>query len=771
MTNLKKMLAESIIHTRGFYDRYTPLFFDLLYSEDCESINSILKLPGLKVFDTIHGQLKELIKTKNPTETFTQRMLEDEIEKHLAGIPELEYGTWVYYSWSNKLVHILPENEFVKLRTNRNKYKITDIEQEILSAKKIGVIGLSVGQSVSLTLAMERTFGELRIADFDELEITNLNRLRSGIHNMGIRKTILVAREISEIDPYLKVTCFHEGVNDNNLEQFLLENGKLDMLIDECDSVDVKINCRIAARRHGIPVIMEASDRGTVDIERYDLNSEYPILHGNIDHLDLSKAGNLTTNEEKLPFILPIIGIDTMSPRLKASSIEVGQTISGWPQLASAVMMGGGITADVCRRILLNQLHVSGRFFIDIEELITDPVANKETEVDIEPAEPLTAERMQAYADQVLVSDVLSYILDTSIVKILINAARIAPSAGNNQPWKWFYDNGRLFLFHSRERTNASGDIHNIGTYLSLGAAIENLSLRATQMGLICIVEPFPMVGGVGDELVAVIRFRIAEKEEKDELVHFLEARCTNRNSGNKMQISEMQISEINDAVEQFANIGFRLEDSREKIDQLAAIIGKTEKLRIFIEQGHKEFFETEIRWTAESAEKTKDGIDLRTVDLSLKDITGLRLMKDLRAAKLLSEWGAGKAIEKLSADGVSSASGIGVLTVPVLSKEFSFNAGRAMERVWLAATKAGLTVQPFFAPIHHFALIRNHMEHTLPSAISAQFKVLYDEFASVVALKSEEPIFIFRFCYAEDVKVRTFRLDTEDIFFIGNNS
>jgi tRNA A37 threonylcarbamoyladenosine dehydratase len=62
-------------------------------------------------------------------------------------------------------------------------------------------MGLSVGQSVSLALAMERSFGELRIADFDELDLSNINRIRTGVYNLKIQKTVIVAREIAEIDP------------------------------------------------------------------------------------------------------------------------------------------------------------------------------------------------------------------------------------------------------------------------------------------------------------------------------------------------------------------------------------------------------------------------------------------------------------------------------------------------------------------------------------------------------------------------------------------
>src|SRR5690606_3975260 len=141
------------------------------------------------------------------------------------------------------------------------RYKISPEEYNILATKKIGVIGLSVGQSVATTMALERTCGELRIADYDILELSNLNRIRTGVHNLGLLKTINVAREIAEFDPFLKVTCFHEGINENNISEFLLEGGKLDILIDECDGLDIKILCRQKAKELTIPVVMEASDR------------------------------------------------------------------------------------------------------------------------------------------------------------------------------------------------------------------------------------------------------------------------------------------------------------------------------------------------------------------------------------------------------------------------------------------------------------------------------------------------------------------------------
>ena len=361
---------------------YKVSFYRLQNANDRSKLQDLVTNNGnIQVLDEIECQLTELIKALNPTEKLDQKQSEDLIASHLNGVSREDYGVWVYYSWSNTLVHILDEQEFIFVRTVRNRYKITAEEQNTLSQKKIGIIGLSVGQSSALTMAQERVAGEFKLADFDRLELTNLNRLRSGIQNIGTHKTVLVAREIAEIDPFIKVTCYNEGITEQNIEAFLLDNGKLDFLIEECDSIDIKILSRIKAKENAIPVIMEGSDRGTIDIERFDLEPDRPILHGWIEHLDYKKLGGEMTNEEKLPYIYAIAGMETLSKRLKDSMKEIGISITGWPQLSSAVALGGALSTDTLRRCLLKEYNASGRYFIDFDKIITEKDCDKYTRV------------------------------------------------------------------------------------------------------------------------------------------------------------------------------------------------------------------------------------------------------------------------------------------------------------------------------------------------------------------------------------------------------
>ena len=352
-----------------------PLFFKLEEDSDRETLHQLIKNnPQIVIIDEIQSQLEELIKLRHPQEKLSKEGLTEKIKTHLRKTNLDNYGVWVYYPWRNVLVHLLDKKEFVEVRTNRNQYKITPEEEEVLATKKIGIIGLSVGKAIALTIAMERICGEIVLADFDVIELSNLNRIQTGVHHFNTKKTVVVAREIAEIDPYLKVTCYHDGLTEANINDFFTKDKKLDICIEVCDGLEIKILTRQKAKALGIPVVMNSSDRGTTDIERFDLDANLPILHGLIEHLDLSKLKEAKTTKEKAIYLLPMLGVDTLSKRLQASMPEIEKTITTWPQLASGVIFGGGICTDVCRRILLNQFSKSGRYFVDIEDQINNDI-------------------------------------------------------------------------------------------------------------------------------------------------------------------------------------------------------------------------------------------------------------------------------------------------------------------------------------------------------------------------------------------------------------
>ncbi len=351
-------------------NHYKPEILDLANSVDAERFNKLVTLHNILVLDTIEVQLSEWIRLSRPSENFTSAQLQDLVVATFKGKPSNEYGNWVYYPWLKTAVHLLPEDEFIEVRTNRNKLKITREEQGLLSKKTIGIIGMSVGQAVAITCAMERIAGEIRIADFDSIELSNLNRIRAGVHQIGYNKAMLAARSIAEMDPYIKVKVVPEGINSSNLDGFLIDNdGKLDALIEVCDSLDIKLKSRLKARVMQIPVIMDTNDRGMIDIERFDLEPRRQLFHGIVPEDELILALN-QPQEQRLQTLMKLVSYEHTSEALKKSMLQIGKEIITWPQLASAVHLGAGTACEVLRKILLGNKVPSGRYYIDIDDII-----------------------------------------------------------------------------------------------------------------------------------------------------------------------------------------------------------------------------------------------------------------------------------------------------------------------------------------------------------------------------------------------------------------
>ncbi len=345
------------------------VFYRLANNTDRAAFEMLMTTnPSISKYDQLISQLRDLVKLENPSSVLTDLEYSDLINAKLDGRSADEFGVWVYYPWKNAVVHLLDEIDFVKVRTIRNVYKIAPEQIDILSKKKIGVVGLSVGQAAVMSLVMERLCGEIRIADFDTLELSNLNRIRTGVLNLGLKKTEIVKREIAEIDPFIKVVVFDEGIHKENIDAFLSDGGNLDLLVEECDSADVKMMIRLECREKGIPVVMETSDRGLLDIERYDLDKNYPILHGLVEERFLKNKP--LSKEEKMELLFQCFDASKASEGMTRSIGELGKTITTWPQLASDVILGGAVVAMTARMIFLTNNIKSSRVYVDVPSII-----------------------------------------------------------------------------------------------------------------------------------------------------------------------------------------------------------------------------------------------------------------------------------------------------------------------------------------------------------------------------------------------------------------
>lgn len=331
--------------------KYKPVILSAAKAQDFREQNNIKEL--IDIYDL---QTRELSKINNPS----NQGLEDKPEE-----------IFVYYPWTDQLVRCVGEQELFILRTNRNKNLITAEEQTKLAAATVGVAGMSVGSGIALSLIYSGISKKIKIADNDLLETANLNRLRESLANVGKPKVHLAAQHIYELDPFSDVELFEEGVNEANIERFF-SHPKLDFAIDEIDDFKMKVQLRLQAKKHAVPLVMFTSlgDNILIDVERFDLDQTMPIFHGILK--DVSEeilANSDITPQDIQRYSVQLVGQQYIPTRALASVAEMGKTLVGRPQLYSTIAVDGGLAAYVVRQIILNSKPLSGRYFVKFSDL------------------------------------------------------------------------------------------------------------------------------------------------------------------------------------------------------------------------------------------------------------------------------------------------------------------------------------------------------------------------------------------------------------------
>jgi molybdopterin/thiamine biosynthesis adenylyltransferase len=335
------------------------------------------KLKVTKVIDTYRLQLEDLFLIRNPRFRFNKNYQKDFakfVKEHTKELPLEKCGNWVYFPWNGFLVHYLEDSLHQELRIARNKNFITSEEQEKLYNATIGIAGLSVGSNIAIALSLMGACRKIKLADPDVIAPSNLNRIITDFTNIGINKAVAIARYIYQLNPYAEIEIFEEGINKKNIKEFLKD---LDILIEELDDIEIKVEIRKLARRKKIPVIM-ATDNGDnviIDIERFDIKPNLPLFHGNIKNIDYK---NINKNMPKLyKAMSKIIGLQFVPSRIMQSIFEVGKTIYSWPQLITAAMLSGAVVAYVVKKIILNEKIKSGKLEVNLNKIF-DRDYNKE---------------------------------------------------------------------------------------------------------------------------------------------------------------------------------------------------------------------------------------------------------------------------------------------------------------------------------------------------------------------------------------------------------
>jgi nitroreductase len=738
--------------------RFRPQLFDLGRDDDRRALDALIEARAVSaVADTLGEQLGELLHGRQLGKKRSQAEIDELVRVYLAGRPLSAYGAWAFYPWSGRLVHVLPEREYRELRHCRNLYKIDPAEQERLGTKTIGVVGLSVGQASAVTLAQEGVGRSFRLADFDALSLSNMNRLRAPVASIGLLKVVIAAREMFEIDPYLTIDIWPEGLNEGNVDAFLTGGGAMDLLVEECDDLFIKLFVRERARAHKIPTVMDTNERGMLDVERFDLEPERPVLHGLLSGVLAKDVKGLPTRE-KVPYVMRILGQDRYSPRFVPSLMEIDETIGSWPQLASGVALGAALVTDAARRILLGQFQGSGRYFVDLDELVREGA-----DVPIAPPGPFD-DPVSPLARETPTLDLPARRpeLSRDDIRRLVALGTAAPSGGNIQPWRFVARGSTVRCLVDESQPETLLDFERGATLLAIGAAVENMELGARAAGLECRVRPFP--DAASPSTVCELSFSVpAIAPEVPPLAAYISQRVTNRRLGPRVPLAPAHGQALCAAAE---SAGGRLQllTTAGALDEIAGVLGATDRLRFLSKRLHSEMI-SELRWTAEEVEQTRDGVDLATLELTRADLAGIRLARQWSSIVFLRHIGGGRSLERAAKNTVAASSAIGLLTTPGTGPTSYFQGGRALERVWLTASALGLAMQPMTVVLYLWTRLARGARGEMSDAEVTVLEAQRERFLRLFDLPADTAeIMLFRLAHADAPSARSLRKPVDDV-------
>ncbi len=352
-----------------------------------------------------------------------------------------------------------------------------------------------------------------------------------------------------------------------------------------------------------------------------------------------------------------------------------------------------------------------------------------------------------------------------SIIK-LIEAGIQAPSADNGQPWKFklLQDGFELWLDHNN--MGLFFDVHQIATRISCGALIENVVAMANASGLSTHINTVnePVNANKDISKFAHLSFTpTANKNNVNDVIAAIYNRHSNRNLFQfNRKIPEPLMAELTDLVQSTKNYRLQGYTASENKKAIIKIITATDTIRFIHEQIHHDFYKV-LRF-GDNAQRTRDGLAAATLGIESLLIPLLKRLRPWSVTRLLNHIGLHH-IMAFRGTWLPMKSASNIVSITHCGSADYVESGRIMQRFWLQANKAGLSVQalgalPLFLARLHLAQGEGFTQTQLDtiSKLEEDFVKITPKFSK----ESDQIVMLFRLGYGNKVATRSYRRTIE---------
>lgn len=346
--------------------------------------------------------------------------------------------------------------------------------------------------------------------------------------------------------------------------------------------------------------------------------------------------------------------------------------------------------------------------------------------------------------------------LEKEVVDAIIDKLINTPSGDNSQHWRYKWTGYQLHIIHDLNRARHPLNDGHYSSLLSLGCLIEALYICTSDFGIEPQIDY--ELSDFNNKALAKVSFT-EKKRSINILSKWIEKRETNRNIFDPDPLPKNYLDDIQS---EFSKLGIRVESIEKPSKAFYDYLVKSE---LYVWVNRLVFLNTTkwIRYNKKEEEKTRDGFNLKNINLNKVDALFIKLFIRFPLVqkilyKLVVQFKAKADAQKTIENTANFISFSSKISSPLSI----VNAGRAGYKTWLKLNSDSYGVQPMTAPGQLPFVLKNRGQLIGSNSAYRDFftlgeSILKNEFN----LKSEEVFWMLRTGKANTLKedARTLRI------------
>jgi len=667
---------------------------------------------------------------------------------------------------------------------SRNIGWFTREELQRLRRKRVAIAGLGgVGGAHLATLAR---LGVQRfiVAEFDNFELVNFNRqVGADLDTIGQPKISVMTDAVRRINPLAEVTAFDEGVHPHNVDQFL---DGADVYLDSLDFFAVGARRLLfhACEARGIPAVTAAPlGMGAALLNflpgRMSFEDYFGLEGYNEAEQLLRFLIGLAPARLHMPYLVDPSAVDLPNHRGPSTILAVNLCAGLAGAHVAKILLGRGdvpaaptgVHFDAYRNRMVRTRRPGGwrhplqrlayavarrsPVFREMQSVIAadDPVA---ASPDAEP--DASGEQLAEASSTAGRAAMRSGDPHDISAEAILERARWAPSGDNTQPWRFEIHDPTRFTLHGHDtRDHCVYDLDGRASQLAVGALIETADLAARQAGARIDFDT-----DLTDERRPTIHATLRRDPGvyANPLADVIETRSTQRRplSSKPMLPRDREVLETS-----FSQPGYAIRwfATRAERRRMASLLWDNAGIRLTIPEAYQVHCDA-IEWDATTSD---DRIPDSAVGL---DPMGLKMMRWAMASwervRFMNKWMGGTLLPRFQLDYLTAmgCAAHAVVMAPRTPDSVAdwLDAGRQMQRLWLAAASVGMQLQPEMTPLIFARYIRQGLPFTTEPHGRAAAEKLADRLEAMLGGPDDAPraVFLCRVGYGAAPTSRSLR-------------